>query len=287
MAGGKIRRITMPPESQLRHGPHRVILKEVHALYRNAGCPSTRRISSTVDKMDSARDVISHQAVANILNGRNFPAWPKMEVLVTALLFLADSGVARSEINRIRDLWLAAHYEEEGSAPSVGFVSSLSTDAPSTPDQPDRAAEHDPSPEANLFTTSPPKGSSGEGPEPENVTDEEPPGDTPTEDVEAGAIYEEMRVRFIAGDSSGPEMFSLDFMAGMLQVIVNNQHPLGASIARVMERDDDEASRLVKLLLISWARMEDEIPTGRMRNRVADIRNDWGRYARWLEAPED
>jgi hypothetical protein len=285
VAGGRVRRIAMPSEAQLGRGPHRAMLTEVHALYRNAGCPSTRRISSTVDKMDSAKDVISHQAVANILNGKNFPAWPKVEVLVAALLFLAGSVADRSQIDRIRDLWLAAHYEEEGAAPSVEFINSSSIDAPSQPDQSDRSAERDPSPETDPSTTSSPEEPRGEDSESENVTDEEV-SDIPTGDGGFDAAYEEMRVRFISGASSGPAMFSLDFLAGVLQVTVNSQHPLGSSIARVMERDDDEASRLVKLMLISWARMEDEIPTERMRNRVADIRNDWGRYARWLEEPE-
>ncbi|MFI6434487.1 hypothetical protein [Streptomyces sp. NPDC050759] len=236
--------------------------------------------------MDSAKDVISHQAVANILNGRNFPAWPKLEVLVAALLFLADLRVDRFEMDRIRELWLAAHYEEEGVAPSVGFINSSSVDAPSSLDQSDRAAEYDPLSETDPSTASPPEESSGGGSESESVMEEEAP-DTHTEGEEAGAAYEEMRVRFISGASDGPAMFSLDLMAGMLQVIVNSQHPLGASIARVMERNDDEASLLVKLMLISWARMEDEIPTQRMRNQVADIRNDWGRYARLLQEPED
>lgn len=276
----------MPPETQLRHGPHRVMLTEVHVLYRSAGCPSTRRISSTVDKMDSAKDVISHQAVANILNGRNFPAWPKVEVLVSALLFLTDSRADRPELDRIRDLWLAAHYEEAGAAPSVGFISNSTIDAPSPPDESDRATEPDPSPEMDPSTASPPEESPGERSESENVTDEELSGIS-TGGGGGDETYEEIRVRFISGDSSGPAMFSLDFLAGMLQVNVNSQHPLGPLIARVMERDDEEASRLVKLMLISWARMEDEMPTERMRHRVADIRNDWGRYARWLEDPED
>ncbi|NYV73730.1 hypothetical protein [Streptomyces sp. UH6] len=220
-----------------------------------------------MDKMDSAKDVISHQAVANILHGKNFPAWPKIEVLVAALLFLSDSVADRSQMDRIRDLWLAAHYEEEeGVAPSVEII------------------RHEPSPETDSSNTRSPEESRGKDSDSENVTDEEV-SDIPTGDGGPDAAYEEMHVRFITGASSGPAMFSLDFLAGMLQVTVNSQHPLGSSIARTMERDD-EASRLVKLMLISWARMEDEIPTERVRNRVADIRNDWGRYARWLEEPE-
>lgn len=285
MAGGRVRRISMPPESRLNHGPHRILLMEVHALYRNAGCPSTRRISSLVDKMDSARDVISHQAVANILNGRSFPAWPKVEVLVAALLFLVNSELAKFEMDRIRDLWLSAHYEEEGFAPSVGIFGG--TSSASSPTRPVSAEEDDLLLKATSFSTSQFGGSLKEESESECAPDEGVADDTPSAEEGNDPTGEEIRVRFVSSNTPGPAMFSIDLMAGMLQVVVNNQHPLGASITRLMDRGDDEASRVVKLLLISWARMEDEIPSDRARSKVSDVRNDWGRYARLLEEPAD
>jgi hypothetical protein len=40
------------------------------------------------------------------------------------------------------------------------------------------------------------------------------------------------------------------------------------------------AAKTFKLLLFSWARMEDEIPSEKQREKIADARRDWGRYAR-------
>ncbi|MEQ4611498.1 hypothetical protein ABMX48_36810 [Streptomyces cavourensis] len=226
-----------------------------------------------VDKMDSAKDVISHQAVANILNGKNFPAWPKVEVLLSALFFFANAEITSQEITAIRELWLAAHYEDDGTAPKVSFLSGSTSDA-------EPHANADPPLESDLFpippisdseTTSEQRADSSAG-------DEKDPDTSP---------FEEMRVRFISQPSPGPDMFSVDLMAGMLQVVVNEDHPLGKPILHVMEHGDEASSQLVKSLLVSWARMEDEIPSSKQRNSVSSIRNDWGRYARWLGAPED
>jgi hypothetical protein len=40
------------------------------------------------------------------------------------------------------------------------------------------------------------------------------------------------------------------------------------------------ATETFKLLIFSWARMEDEIPSKKARRVIADARSDWGRYAR-------
>lgn len=263
----------MPSEEELPKGPHRALLAAVHVHYRNAGCPSTRRISSMVDRMDSAKDVISHQAVANILHGKNFPAWPKVEVLTAALLYFASSEVTKPEIAAIRDLWLAAHYEEQGSAPPVSFLSETASNA---------AGQTGVGPllETDLF----PLTSSFDL---ETIEAQSANNDLGDEEARDDSSYEELRVRFVARHLPGPDMFSIDLMAGMLQVIVNTEHPMGDSILHVMENGDERSSHLVKNLLVSWARMEDEIPSSKQRNRVAMIRNDWGRYSRWLEIPED
>lgn len=286
MPARRVSRIDMPSPSQLEPGPHRIMLAEVHELYRNAGCPSTRKISATVDRMDSARDVISHQAVANILNGTNFPAWAKMEVLTSALLFFGNCQATELELERIRKLWLAAHYEDEGSAPPVGIVTDSSNSAV-LPTRPEAPADAAPPPNSHPSPNPDPESSSRTDTnlQEEKVTSS--PENVPLSGEGGETEFEEMRVRFISGSWDGPAMFSIDLMAGMLQIIVNDRHPLGASMARTIMGADDEAARLLKMLLVSWARMEDEIPSNRLRNRVADIRQDWGRYAKWLEEPTD
>ncbi|MEU6470101.1 hypothetical protein ACIRUL_11545 [Streptomyces sp. NPDC101171] len=223
--------------------------------------------------MDSAKDIISHQAVANILHGKSFPAWSKVEVMTAALLHFANVEVTNQEIAAIRELWLAAHYEEQGAAPSVSFLSGPTSSVGSRDDFGSLL-------ETDLY----PLTSSFDAETVEAQKAENAAGDEEGHDA---SQYEELFVRFIAQPLAGPSMFSIDLMAGTLQVIVNTEHPMGSSILHVMENGDERSSRLMKNLLVSWARMEDEIPSSKQRNSVAMIRHDWGRYARWLEVPGD
>ncbi|ACU34559.1 hypothetical protein Amir_0595 [Actinosynnema mirum DSM 43827] len=106
------------------------------------------------------------------------------------------------------------------------------------------------------------------------------------------ALEKDWRVRWISSYQDTHAFFSIDLMAGMLQVIFNNSHPLHDQLLAVLEEvpedatDSDLKYRLrraadtFKLLLFSWARMEDEIPNDRQREKIADARRDWGRYAR-------
>ncbi len=113
------------------------------------------------------------------------------------------------------------------------------------------------------------------------------------------ALENDWRVRWISSYQDSHAFFSVDLMAGMLQVIFNEKHPLHAHLLAVLEEvpedatpDElrhrlDRAADTFKLLLFSWARMEDEIPSDRQREKIADARQDWGRYARDFIDGED
>ena len=113
------------------------------------------------------------------------------------------------------------------------------------------------------------------------------------------ALAKDWRVRWISSYQDTPAFFSIDFMAGMLQVIFNSKHPLHDELLAVLEEvpetiDEDQlrdrlrrAADTFKLLLFSWARMEDEIPQDKQREKIADARRDWGRYARDFIDGED
>ncbi|MEV4738789.1 ATP-binding protein [Streptomyces sp. NPDC049555] len=113
------------------------------------------------------------------------------------------------------------------------------------------------------------------------------------------ALENDWRVRWISSYQDSHAFFSVDLMAGMLQVIFNEKHPLHAHLLAVLEEvpedatpDElrhrlDRAAETFKLLLFSWARMEDEIPSDRQREKIADARQDWGRYARDFIDGED
>ncbi|MFD8527157.1 ATP-binding protein [Streptosporangium canum] len=113
------------------------------------------------------------------------------------------------------------------------------------------------------------------------------------------ALEKDWRVRWISSYQDSHAFFSIDLMAGMLQVVFNEKHPLHAHLMAVLEEvpedstaDElrhrlDRAADTFKLLLFSWARMEDEIPNDRQREKIADARQDWGRYARDFINGED
>ncbi|WP_037857419.1 ATP-binding protein [Streptomyces sp. NRRL S-340] len=106
------------------------------------------------------------------------------------------------------------------------------------------------------------------------------------------ALEKDLRARWISSFQDTSAFFSIDLMAGMLQVIFNEKHPLHSQLITVLEdvpedADADElrdrlnqAAETFKLLLFSWARMEDETYPDRERERIADARREWGRYAR-------
>ncbi|MEU4767736.1 ATP-binding protein [Actinosynnema sp. NPDC023794] len=106
------------------------------------------------------------------------------------------------------------------------------------------------------------------------------------------ALEKKWRARWISSFQDTYAFFSIDLMAGMLQVIFNNSHPLHDQLLAVLEEIPEDATEnelrhrlrrateTFKLLLFSWARMEDEVPNDKQRERIADARRDWGRYAR-------
>ncbi|GAA1890366.1 ATP-binding protein [Streptantibioticus ferralitis] len=95
-----------------------------------------------------------------------------------------------------------------------------------------------------------------------------------------------------------PAFFNVEFIPGMLQVSLNMDHPAYSDLIAVLDQDLDSASkeelaeRLVtaanafKLLLLSWARYEDEQPD-KPRARAKQMRQDWGRIAREFLSPDD
>lgn len=87
-----------------------------------------------------------------------------------------------------------------------------------------------------------------------------------------------------------PAFFNVEYIPGMLQVALNMDHPVYSDLVAVLDQDIDGASReelaerlasaakAFKLLLISWARFEDEQPE-KPRERAKRMRQDWGRFA--------
>ncbi|MEG4292764.1 ATP-binding protein [Microcoleus sp. C2C3] len=99
------------------------------------------------------------------------------------------------------------------------------------------------------------------------------------------------------GDQSA--FFSVDPKPGTIIITLNTIHPAYKNLVEILEEEVEGVepetlrSRLtnslegLKLLLMAWARYEDEQPHGPRRNKAQDARVDWGRVARqFLESEE-
>jgi hypothetical protein len=86
--------------------------------------------------------------------------------------------------------------------------------------------------------------------------------------------------------------FSVSPVGGKIIIKLNTQHPAYEQFVEVLSGyidPDTEKGELVKrlrkakdglkLLLMAWARFEDEQPDGRLKDKVQDARVDWGKMA--------
>jgi hypothetical protein len=85
-------------------------------------------------------------------------------------------------------------------------------------------------------------------------------------------------------------IFSVKRKGGVIIINLNTKHPGYDSLIAALEPEEDEseeelrlklnqARKSLRLLLLAWARYEDE-EQGERRERIQDTRNDWGRLAR-------
>ncbi|QRV25847.1 hypothetical protein I6J39_34945 (plasmid) [Streptomyces californicus] len=251
--------IALPDESEVPPGPHRSLLLGLHEIYESAGFPSTRKISEAITRSVFARDVMSHQTVANILSGRRVPRWLKVEALVDALLTLARRATM-PEIERFRSLWLSVNSPERASQPFDHRPMAEAPDSESSQhvgeDTSSESARSDPS-------------NADEEPDRENLL------------IDSSDPEGMGRVRFIASRFPGPDMFELEHLPGMMQVIINTHHPMGDAMAKaILSEGDSDASLALRLLILSWARMEDETPSSGRGKSPREVRKEWGRYGR-------
>lgn len=118
-------------------------------------------------------------------------------------------------------------------------------------------------------------------------------------ELAAKTINDGLKYTFVEADLETAAFFSVKPRGGAIVVTLNTSHPAYDKLVEVMEKDVDNAdaetlrTRLtnslegLKLLLMAWARYEDEQPDGKRRQAAQDTRVDWGRIARqFLELEE-
>lgn len=126
-----------------------------------------------------------------------------------------------------------------------------------------------------------------------------------TEDDALNLIEENFRtghlVRWLVTEQQTSAFFDVDILPHVLEVALNSRHPVHKYLYEILDSGEtdieelDEAElreRLAKasvafqILIYAWARYEDEQPE-RVRERLIDIRVEWGKYAREFFAEDD
>lgn len=118
------------------------------------------------------------------------------------------------------------------------------------------------------------------------------------DEVAAAALESGIKYVFQETELEGNAFFTVKQIAGEMLIKINTKHPAYENLVEVLDEGDPieesdvealrarvvRASRGLKLLLMAWARYEDELRP-EQRADVQDIRSDWGRYAAKFLSP--
>lgn len=117
-------------------------------------------------------------------------------------------------------------------------------------------------------------------------------GVTNASEVVDWLFNQNLKYSFVVSDVESPAFFTVKSRGGKILISLNSNHPAYHKLVEVLEEstsDSDEAelkqrlnnaSEGLKLLLMAWARYEDEQPDGKLKSNVQDARQDWGRIAK-------
>lgn len=112
-------------------------------------------------------------------------------------------------------------------------------------------------------------------------------------ELAATTVSTGLKYVFAHADIESSAFFSVRQKGGSIIITLNTSHPAFSSLVEILERDPNDATddedlkrRLenaldgLKLLLMAWARYEDEQPDGPRRTQAQQARQDWGTLAR-------
>lgn len=112
-------------------------------------------------------------------------------------------------------------------------------------------------------------------------------------------VSEGLKYTFSVAGLRSSFFFDVEITGGAVLIILNSNHPAYEKLIEVLDKQNDDADaealqrRLrnasdgLKLLLMAWARYEDQKPDGRPREQAQEARDDWGRIARRFLSSED
>ena len=100
-------------------------------------------------------------------------------------------------------------------------------------------------------------------------------------------VKDDIWYRFSSDNLDGYQMFNVRSNQGVLHINFNTDHPVYDLLKNIESDQEDEiidenhpafeASVAIRLLLSSWARMEDQTENKEERKRIQDIATNWGR----------
>lgn len=110
-------------------------------------------------------------------------------------------------------------------------------------------------------------------------------------ELAAVTLSNNLKYMFVTRPIETTAFFSVQPKGGVIIITINSKHPAYDNLVEVLDEsseinESDLQSRLnkastgLKLLLIAWARYEDELPHGTRKDVAQETRQDWGRIAR-------
>lgn len=119
------------------------------------------------------------------------------------------------------------------------------------------------------------------------------------EELAARTVRENLKFTFANANITTPAFFDVKSRGGAMIISLNVNHPAYTHLIEVLDDGAGESAEEqmhaklararegLKLLLMAWARYEDELPDGPRRTRASEARWDWGRLARVFLEGED
>ena len=110
-------------------------------------------------------------------------------------------------------------------------------------------------------------------------------GEEDIEDVAEDIVGKKLRFHFTDVDLPPQFLFDIELNAGIYNIKLNKKHPAFLNFFKLLSDQDDvnsdepSSEKGLKLLLESWARLEDEAPEN-LKTQLQDIRLEWGKLAR-------
>lgn len=101
-----------------------------------------------------------------------------------------------------------------------------------------------------------------------------------------------LKYSFVDAEFESSAFFSVKSKGGKIIISLNTSHPAYHKLVEVLDETTEgstqeelegrlkNASEGLKLLLMAWARYEDEQPDGKLKTSAQESRQDWGRIAR-------